>query len=218
MRRPAPEPAPGFPQIQRTPGLAQDMLREMAPFLAEEGIDVDNLDGTDLDTLQAAFARAVERHNMIQSTPVGVARDNTLTTLRTIVTALTSGDTAQATALLDAIPPTAADRDGATVAGTIGVAAGLLDDWLSRGNPTAPQGLAAVTRLPAGHWTGERAATDLLALAGKHRAFTKQDAVIANHGGLHVLYGIALALTGTIQAWAQLSSNPAVELIDTHIT
>ncbi|WP_228003200.1 hypothetical protein [Nocardia australiensis] len=217
MRRPAPEPAPGFPQIQRTPGLAQDMLREMAPFLAEEGIDVDNLDGTDPDTLQAAFARAIERHNMIQSTPVGVARDNTLTTLRTIVTALISGDATRATALLDAIPPTAADRDGATVAGTIGVAASLLDDWLARGNPNAPQGLAIATRLPAGHWTGERAATDLLALARKHRAFTKQDAVIANHGGLHVLYGLALALTATIQAWAQLSSIPDIELIDTYI-
>jgi hypothetical protein len=74
-----------------------------------------------------------------------------------------------------------------------------------------------LVRLPRGHWTGERAATDLLALARKHRAFAKQDAVIASQGVLNVLYGIALALAGTIGTWAKLTGTPATELANTHI-
>jgi hypothetical protein len=47
------------------------MLRELAPLLADEGIDVENIDVPDLDTLQQALDRAVERHNMTRFTPVG---------------------------------------------------------------------------------------------------------------------------------------------------
>jgi hypothetical protein len=42
--------------------MANELLHELAPLLAEEGIDVDNIDVPDLDTLQAAMERAVERH------------------------------------------------------------------------------------------------------------------------------------------------------------
>ncbi|MFE3730471.1 hypothetical protein [Nocardia sp. NPDC059154] len=217
IRRRTPEPEPGPTRIQHTPGMADEMMRELAPFLAEEGIDIDDIDVPDLETLNAAFARAVERLNMIQSTPVGAARDNTLATLRGVVVALINGDDAAATELLDAIPPTATSPDDATVSGSIGVGTGLLDDWLCGRNPDTPKGLAAAVRLPRGHWIGERAATDLLALARKHRAFAKQDAVIASQGGLHVLYGTALALTGTITTWAKLTHSPATELADTHI-
>jgi multidrug resistance efflux pump len=48
MRRRSPEPPPGAPQIQLKPGLAMETLRELAPLLAEEGIDVDNIDVPDL--------------------------------------------------------------------------------------------------------------------------------------------------------------------------
>jgi len=64
LRRRNPEPLPDAPQIQFSPGLAQQTLRELAPLLAEEGIDVDNIDVPDLATLQAAPQSAVERHNM----------------------------------------------------------------------------------------------------------------------------------------------------------
>jgi hypothetical protein len=43
------------------PGLANATLRELAPLLAKEGIDVDDLDVPDSDTLQQAMDRAVER-------------------------------------------------------------------------------------------------------------------------------------------------------------
>lgn len=79
MHRRSPEPPPGLPQIQLTPGLGEQTMRELASLLAGEGIDVDNIDVPDLDTLQAALNRAVERHNMARFTPVGPARDLAVT-------------------------------------------------------------------------------------------------------------------------------------------
>ena len=57
--------------MQFRPGLANETLRELAPLLAEEGIDVDNIDVPDLDTLQQAMNRAVERHNLMRFTRSG---------------------------------------------------------------------------------------------------------------------------------------------------
>lgn len=62
--------------------MAGELLRELAPLLAEEGIDVDNIDVPDLGTLQQARGRAIERHNMTRFTPVGHARDLAVTALR----------------------------------------------------------------------------------------------------------------------------------------
>ena len=78
--------------------------------------------------------------------------------------------------------------------GSLGLALGLLDQWLSGHDADVPAGLAKLTRLPAGHWTGERAAVDILTLARKGRAFACLDSLIARQGGQHVLYGSALAL------------------------
>ena len=65
----------------------------------------------------------------------------------------------------------------------------------------------------AGIWTGERAATDILVLARKGRAFASLDTLIARQGGKHVLYGSALTLAGTIQAWAAQTDTPISELV-----
>jgi len=105
MRRRGPEPPPGTPQIQHKPGLANEMLRELAPLLAEEGIDVHNIDVPDLETLQAAMNRAVERANMARFTPVGKAREHAVTTLRLVVEAVTEDDTTLAAVILESVPP-----------------------------------------------------------------------------------------------------------------
>jgi hypothetical protein len=175
----------------------------MAPLLAEEGIDVDNIDVPDLDTLQRALDRAVERQNMARFTPVAHAREYAITTLRQVIEAITDGRTTVAAAILDQVPPDSPDNTSATVAGCIGVALGLLDEWLSGQDRNAPADLAAQTRLPAGHWFGERAATDILVLAGKGRAFRSLDKLIARQGGRHVLYGSALALAAAVGNWSQ---------------
>jgi hypothetical protein len=212
MRRRSPEPPPAAPQIQLKPGLAKETLRELAPLLAEEGIDVDNIDVPDLDTLQAAMKRAIERHNMTRFTPVGRARDLAVTTLRLVIEALADGNTALAAAVLEQVQPDSPDNTAATVAGCIGVALGLLDDWLTGSDPHAPSGLGQRVKLPAGHWLGERAATDILVLARKGRAFSSLDTLIARQGGEHVLYGSALTLAAAAQTWAANTNTPVAEV------
>jgi hypothetical protein len=213
MRRRDPEPPPGMPEIEYKPGLAKQTLRELAPLLAEEGIDVDDIDVPDLDTLQAAMNRAIERHNMARFTPVGQARDYAVTTLRLVVEAVAENNTALAAAILDSVPPEAPpDGKSATVAGCTGVALGLLDEWLSGNHANTPTGLAQQTRLPAGHWIGERAATDILVLAGKRRAFRSLHTLTVQQGGRHVLYGSALALAAAAITWSRHTDTPITEL------
>jgi hypothetical protein len=212
MRRRSPEPPPRPPQIQLTPGLAQETLRELAPLLAEEGIDVDNIEVPDIDTLQAALNRAVERHNMTRFTPVGHARDLAVTTLRQVIQALAEGDTTQAAAILAQVQPESPGNTEPTVAACIGVSLGLLDDWLSGAHPDAPGDLGRRVHLPAGHWRGERAATDILVLARKGRAFSSLDTLIARQGGEHVLYGSALTLAAATQTWAASTATPVRDL------
>ena len=213
MRRRSPEPPPGAPQIEFKPGIAKETLRELAPLLAEEGIDVDNIDVPDLETLRAALGRAIERQNMTRFTPVGHARDLAVTALRLAVEALADGDTTLAAQVLKQVQPDSPDNTAPTVAGCIGVALGLLDDWLTGSDPHAPAGLGQRVRLPAGHWLGERAATDILVLARKGRAFGSLDTLIARQGGKHVLYGSALTLAAAIQTWATGTDTPVLDLV-----
>ena len=158
------------------------------------------------------MSRAAERRNMTMFTPVGHARDLAVTTLRLAAEALADGDTTLAAAILDQAQPESPGDTAPTVAACIGVALGLLDDWLSGGGSDTPPGLAQRVRLPAGNWTGERAATDILVLARKGRAFASLSTIIARQGGKHVLYGSALTLAATIQAWAAQTDTPVSDL------
>ena len=217
MRRRAPEPPAGAPEIQFKPGMASELLQELAPLLAEEGIDVNNIDVPDLETLQQALDRAMERHNMAMFTPVGQARELAAVTMRLAAEAIADGDTTLAAGILDQAQPESPDGSAATVAGCIGLGLGLIDHWLAGHDTSAPPGLARLTQLPAGHWTGERAARDILTLARKGRAFASLDALIARQGGQHVLYGSALVLAAALQAWARHAGTPVIDLARTVI-
>jgi hypothetical protein len=217
MRRRSPEPPAGPPEIQLQPGMADELLHELAPLLAEEGIDVDNIDVADLDTLQQALNRAIERHNMAMFTPVGQARDLAIVTLRLTAEAIADGNTRLAAAILDQAQPESPDDSAATVAACTGLALGLLDQWLSGHDTSAPDGLAKLTRLPAGHWTGGHAATDIITLARKGRAFASLDSLITRQGGRHVLYGSALALAAALQTWSRHAGTPLTDLARTVI-
>src|SRR4029453_687379 len=103
MRRRDPEPPPGPPRIEFKPGMANEMLREMAPLLAEEGIDVDNV--PDIETLQRAMNPGGGAHNMTLFTPVGDTREVAAATLRLVVDALAEDDTTLASAILDQVQP-----------------------------------------------------------------------------------------------------------------
>jgi hypothetical protein len=217
MRRRDPEPPPGPPRIEFKPGMANEMLRELAPLLAEEGIDVDNIDAGDIDTLQRAMNRAVDRHNMALFTPVGDMRETAAAALRLVVEALAEDDTSVASAILDQIQPESPDNSAPTVSACIGIILGLLDDWLGGLDPRAPTRLGERVRLPKGHWLGERAARDILALAGKGRAFRSLGPLIARQGGQHVLYGSALVLTAAIRTWSNDTGTPVPQLARTAI-
>ena len=212
MRRRDPEPPPGPPRVEFKPGMANELLRELAPLLAEEGIDIENTDALDMQTLQRAMNRAVERRNMELFTPVGQTRDLAAAALRLVVEALAENDSAVASAVLDEVQPESPDNSAPTVSACIGLALGLLDEWLGGHQPTTPTQLAQRVRLPKGHWRGERAARDILALAGKGRAFRSLGSLITRQGGPQVLYGSALALAATIQAWSIDSATPVPEL------
>ncbi len=168
--------------------MAQELLRELAPLLAEEGIDVDNIDVPDVQTLQRALNRAMERHNMSLFTPVGRARELAAATLRLAVEAIADSDTPLAATVLDQAQPESPDGSAPTVAACTGLALGLLDQWLTRHDTDAPAGLA------------------------KGRAFASLDSLTARQGGQHVLYGSALALTAAVQAWAAQTGTPVTDL------
>jgi hypothetical protein len=217
MRRRDPEPPPGPPRIELKPGMANELLRELAPLLAEEGIDIDNIDVADIETLQRAMNRAVERRNMALFTPVDETRDLAAATLRLVVEALAEDDSNLASAILDQVQPESPDNSAPTVSACMGMALGLLDDWLGVHDPATPPGLADRVRLPKGHWQGERAARDVLALAGKGRAFRALGSLITRQGGPQVLYGSALALAAAIRAWSNDTATPVPELARTAI-
>jgi hypothetical protein len=200
-----------------TPGLADQMMRELAPLLAEDGIDLDNPDTLDPVVLQEALNRAVERRNLALFTPVGEARAITVTTLRLVVEAIVEDNTALATAILEQVEPEPLDESAASVASCIGLALGLLDTWLSGQHGDVPDGLGERIRQPGADWYGYPAAVDVLALARKGRAFRSLDALHMRHHGHVLLYGSALALAAVTAAWVQLSATPVGEVVRTII-
>ncbi len=123
-----------------------------------------------------------------------------ITVLRTAVVALADGDTASTAAIVGQVQPESPSATVATVAECDGSAPGMLDEWLSGTDPRVPNGLGQQVRQPAGHWRGQRAATDVLALARKGRAFRSLTTLIARPGGEYVLYGSVLALAATALA------------------
>ncbi len=131
--------------------------------------------------------------------------------------AVTAGDGVRAGEVLDAVKPQPTDADGASVAGCTGVAVGLLDSWLGGQDTGVPAGLAERITLPVGHWLGERAATDLIVLAGRGRAFRSLQKVIARQGGYHVLFGSALAVAAVLLQWSQLTGITLPQLTQEHI-
>jgi hypothetical protein len=80
--------------------------------------------------------------------PGGETREIALVTLRLVVEAILDGETTLAAALLDQVQPESLDNSVATIASCIGVALGLLDDWLSGQARELPGGLVRVRRSP----------------------------------------------------------------------
>jgi hypothetical protein len=87
--------------------------------------------------------------------------------LRLVIKAITEGNTTLAAVILEQVRPESPDNTAATVAGCIGTAPGRLDDWLTDSDSRAPKDLGQRVQPLARPSIGERAATDVLALATK---------------------------------------------------
>lgn len=211
------------PEVQRLmrnagvvhkPGLADELMREIAPLLAEEGFDVDNLAAPDLDTLNAAMGRAVERRNFERFTPVGQTRAAALTVLCLSAEAISDGLADVAGVVIDGLQPEPADGKP-SIAQVIGVSMGVLDTWYADPNlDAALQG----ARVPAWEKRARTAGTDILALARKGRAFDSIGGLHRRHDGLTILHGSVLAVTGTLQAWATHEHTTVRELAHNVLT
>ena len=71
-----------------------------------------------------------------------------------------------------------------------------------------PPGIGEKARLPRGHWYGERAARDVLDLARRGRAHSSLGGLITKQGSHAVQSAAAIALAGTMQAWATIVGKP----------
>ena len=185
--------------IRHVAGIADEVLRDAAPFLAAEGIGLNNPSTYTTASLNAALARITERQNLELFTAVGTQRDDARSVLRTAASKLDDNDIAAVTALIDSVEPDPADTRSASVAQVIGTGLGLLDEW--SGNPVAAPFLARSGNPP---WSDRaaRAAADILELARGGRAFAGLKSLIVTHGGLAVLEGTVLAVGGTVLLWA----------------
>jgi hypothetical protein len=192
-------------------GLADEMMRELVPLLAEDGIDISDV--SERGVLNRALQNATERRNLELFTPVGARRDRAIALLMLVVAAIADNTTEFAGRRLDSAQPESPDNAAAEVSSCRGLALGLLDDWLSGQHPDAPKNLADDARPPAGHWFGERAAVNVLALARKGRAFGSLGSLITRQGSHQLLAGSALALAAVVLAWSRSSGTPVGTLL-----
>lgn len=183
--------------VVHTPGMADKMMKELAPLLAAEGIHLDDPDTFDIDTLNAALARATERRNFELMVATGEPLSYARTVLRIATEAIGDGQRELAEAVVWSIEPEPANAAKASVGQIIGVSTGLADTWHS---DPAFEGMLSPTILPNWRSQGRAAAADILALARKGRAFDSIGPLHRRHSGLAILEGGVLVVAGTLIA------------------
>ena len=186
--------------IVHTPGMAKKMLDQIAPLLKEDGFDLDDPNGVDLDRLNAALSQASERHNLELFTPVGVHRANALDLLRQFSNLLAQDRPEEAFELLDAIPPDPGRRTAA-VAHVIGAGLGILDEW---GADPEVRGALAVATAPKILGVPRGSTREILEVARESNAFDSTDMLIRHYAGKAVLEGTMLAVAAVIVAVAAM--------------
>lgn len=189
--------------IVHRPGMAADLMKELEPLLADEGFD----DLEDLDALNAAMARAVERHNMELSTPIGKHRENALEVLRRFADAIAGGDEAAAHDLAEAIPINET-KTIAAISHVIGLGTGLLQEWFADAD-LAPA--LATAYAPKVYVFPRSAARDLLLTIRDSDHPDPSHALIVRYGGKAALHGVLLAVAGALQAIADAEGSSVKE-------
>ncbi len=181
--------------IVRKQGMAKEMMEEIAPLLAAEGIDVNDPNSNfDIDQLNEAMGRAIEQRNLALMTPVGLDRQQALAVLLDFAEALASDGPPAATAILDSINPEAtAMRPAASH--VIGAGLGLIDTWFD-GGEYATQ----LMRMKLPTWRGvvKKIAIDLRVLGSRGSAFEAHGSIILRHGGEALMHGTMLLVAASI--------------------
>lgn len=195
---------PQFPPgmgMHHQPGMAAELMDQLAPLLAADGIDLENLEHVDMDELNAAMGRAVERHNMELHTPIGNERARTINTLREIALALYQGQTAAVQHIFDSIgahPTTLRPSSGHLT----GIGMETLDSLYT--DKTLRSALGVV-RLPTLSPITKSAAQEIQDLAAKGQAFNSLDELMLNHGSLEIARAGAYLIAATVATIAEYS-------------
>ncbi|GAA3887906.1 hypothetical protein GCM10022381_32290 [Leifsonia kafniensis] len=159
----------------------------------------------DTESLNAALGRAVENTDLEGFAPVGATRTRTLTLLRATSNAINEGSPQVAETIIRKINPEPTTGEP-SVAHMIGVSLGLLDLW--HDDPDLTQTLARA-RAPRWASRSRAAGTDIISLASKGRAFDSIGSLHRRYNAGEILNGSILAVTGTLQIWAE-STNQSV--------
>ena len=200
------------PDVELRPGLGAEVLAEIVPLLADDGIDLDNLERCDPQRLQEALNRAAERINLARFTPVGAARSLAASRLREAVDAFAAGENEAGRRVLARLPAEAGDGAEPTVSACIGVSLGLLDDWLSTMPGTAAD-LPDAHGLASAGDDAERAAVQIVALARRGEALATLGFLVSEHGGTTLLLGCVMALNAVARAWSAESDQSVARVL-----
>lgn len=186
----------------RVPGMADELLTELQPYLLEDGVDLRTASFDDLDALNAALGRAIERRNSALFRPSPAQRSYAKTVFRLVTEALHDRQTDLAQAIVWGVAPEVEDDEQASVAHVIAVGLGLIDEWIA--DDATRDSVSALRRAP---WSREaHAAVDsiLEAADAPPGALEQVGRLIATHGGLALLEGVAIAVSGTLHANARI--------------
>lgn len=202
---------PPHHSIKHAPGMADALMQQLAPLLAADGFDLDNLgEDVDMEQLNQAMARAVERHNMEQITPVGDDHARAVNTLREMVQAFEQGQDARVQHMLSTIGPDATPHRPS--AGHLtGVTLDSVDEWYTDDNLKV---VLQYATLPKWEATTKKVAQELQALARKRRAMAARDSLTLNHGGLELLRAGAYLVYATVAAVADHRKTPFLAVLD----
>ncbi len=191
-------PLPPGVEIRHRIGADAELMEQLAPLLAAEGIDSKNLADADPEELNEAMTRAVERHNMELSTPVGDQRARAVNTLRELVIALHTENVAAVQNLFGSIGP-APTRHRPSSGHLTGVTMEYLDGIYRN---TALHPALHVVEIPKVDPKTQAAAEEILARAAQGTAFRTLDTLLTNHGGFELARAGIYLLAATITAVA----------------
>ncbi|MDN6374196.1 MAG: hypothetical protein L0K12_14930, partial [Brevibacterium aurantiacum] len=199
-------------KISHDPGMGDRMMRELAPFLKAEGVDIDdpNADFTEAE-FHAAMEKAQGEYNRRLFNPVGAHRGLALGKLRSFSLAFADGDIMHAEADVASLPSDPEDFKP-SVAQVTGAAMGLVDEWFTDdvhgpklGGVMAPKWSAKKSRAVA---------RDILALAHKGRVVDSLDRLIASNSGRPVLEGSMLAVAAAVARLAKRNKVSEQQFVD----